>query len=157
MTKKKQKRLMLIGRSEAGKTTLTQALLERPIEYEKTQSISMDSMLIDTPGEYIQTKQLGTALAIYSYEADVIGLLLSATEPYSLFSPNITCMTTKDVVGIVTKIDHERANVDAAEKWLRLAGCKTVFKVNSHANVGVDEIKEYMGWILPNKEKQRKK
>jgi len=138
---------MLIGRSEAGKTTLTQALRQKPIEYEKTQAISMDSMLIDTPGEYIQTRHLGTALAIYSYEADVIGLLLSATEPFSLFSPNITCMTTKEVVGIVTKIDHEKANVDAAEKWLRLAGCKKVFKVNSHANVGVDEIKEYMGWI----------
>lgn len=138
---------MLVGRSEAGKTTLTQALMQKPIEYEKTQAISMDSMLIDTPGEYIQTRHLGTALAIYSYEADVIGLLLSATEPFSLFSPNITCMTTKEVVGIVTKIDHEKANVDAAEKWLRLAGCKKVFKVNSHANVGVDEIKEYMGWI----------
>lgn len=147
MIKRKKRRLMLVGRSEAGKTTLTQALMQKPIEYEKTQAISMDSMLIDTPGEYIQTRHLGTALAIYSYEADVIGLLLSATEPFSLFSPNITCMTTKEVVGIVTKIDHEKANVDAAEKWLRLAGCKKVFKVNSHANVGVDEIKEYMGWI----------
>jgi len=147
MIKRKKRRLMLVGRSEAGKTTLTQALRQKPIEYEKTQAISMDSMLIDTPGEYIQTRHLGTALAIYSYEADVIGLLLSATEPFSLFSPNITCMTTKEVVGIVTKIDHEKANVDAAEKWLRLAGCKKVFKVNSHANVGVDEIKEYMGWI----------
>lgn len=144
---KKKKRLMLVGRSEAGKTTLTQALEHRKIGYEKTQAISMNSMLIDTPGEYIQTKQLGTALAIYSYEADVIGLLLSATEPFSLFSPNITCMTTKEVVGIVTKIDHKNANVQNAEKWLRLAGCKKVFKVNSLANQGIDEIKEYMGWI----------
>ncbi len=144
---KTKKRLMLIGRSEAGKTTLTQALEHRSIEYEKTQAISMNSMLIDTPGEYIQTKNLGTALAIYSYEADVIGLLLSATEPYSLFSPNITCMTTKEVVGIVTKIDHKNANVQSAEKWLRLAGCKKIFKVNSLANQGIDEIKEYMGWI----------
>jgi len=144
--KKKEKRLILIGRSEAGKTTLTQALMHRPIEYEKTQAISMDSMLIDTPGEYIQTKNLGTALAIYSYEADIIGLLLSATEPYSLFSPNITCMTPKEVVGIITKIDHKNANVHAAEKWLRLAGCKKIFKVNSHANQGIDEIIEYMGW-----------
>jgi len=143
---KKKRRLMLIGRSEAGKTTLTQALMERPIEYEKTQAISMDSMLIDTPGEYIQTKHLGTALAIYSYEADVIGLLLSATEPFSLFSPNITCMTTKEVVGIVTKIDHKNAHAENAEKWLRLAGCKKVFKVNSLASEGIEEIREYMGW-----------
>jgi len=142
-----KKRLMLIGRSEAGKTTLTQALRQKPIEYEKTQAISMDELLIDTPGEYIQTKNFGTALAIYSYEADVIGLLLGADEPYSLYSPCITNMTTKEVIGIITKIDHKNANVYMAEKWLRLAGCKKIFKVNSLANEGVDEIKSYLGWF----------
>ncbi len=143
---KKERRLMLIGRSEAGKTTLSQALLGKEIGYEKTQSISMNSKLIDTPGEYIQTKNMGTALAIYSYEADVIGLLLSATEPFSLFSPNITCMTTKEVIGIITKADHKNANVDNAEKWLKLAGCKKIFKVNSLLNEGIDELKNYLGW-----------
>ena len=96
----KPKRLILIGRSGSGKTTLTQALLGRPLEYEKTQSVSMNSLIIDTPGEYIETKNFGTALAIYSYEADIVGLLIGANEPYSLFSPNITCMTTKEVIGI---------------------------------------------------------
>ncbi len=138
---------MLIGRSEAGKTTLTQALRGVPIEYEKTQAISMNSLLIDTPGEYIQTKNFGTAIAIYSYEADVIGLLLSADEPYSLYSPCITCMTTKEVIGIITKIDHKNANVQNAENWLKLAGCKKIFKVNSLANQGVDDIKRHLGWI----------
>lgn len=144
---REKKRLMLIGRSEAGKTTLTQALTQRPIEYEKTQAISMNSLLIDTPGEYIQTKNFGTAIAIYSYEADVIGLLLSADEPYSLYSPCITCMTTKEVIGIITKIDHKNANVQNAEKWLKLAGCKKIFKVNSLANQGIDDIRAHLGWI----------
>lgn len=144
---KKKKRLMLIGRSEAGKTTLTQALRQKPIEYEKTQSVSMDDLLIDTPGEYIQTKNLGTALAIYSYEADVIALLLGADEPYSLYSPCITNMTTKEVIGIITKIDHKNANITNAEKWLKLAGCKKIFRVNSLANQGIDQIKQHLGWI----------
>ena len=142
-----KKRLMLIGRSEAGKTTLTQALRQKPIEYEKTQSVNMDDMLIDTPGEYIQSKNFGTALAIYSYEADVIALLLAADEPYSLYSPCITNMTTKEVIGIITKIDHKNANVSNAEKWLKLAGCKKIFKVNSLASQGIDEIRAHLGWI----------
>lgn len=140
------KKLMLIGRSEAGKTTLTQALLNRPVKYEKTQSVNIRDMIIDTPGEYIQTKNFGTALAIYSYEADVIGLLLSADEQFSLYSPNITCMTTKDVIGIITKADVENADVKRAEKWLRLAGCKNVFTVNSLNNDGIDAVKKYLGW-----------
>lgn len=148
---------MLIGRSEAGKTTLTQALRQRPIEYEKTQAVSMDDLLIDTPGEYIQTKNFGTALAIYSYEADVIALLLSATEPYSLYSPNITCMTTKEVIGIITKVDHKNANIQNAEKWLKLAGCKKIFMVNSLANQGIDEIKAHLGWLETKTNKNKEK
>lgn len=145
--RRKEKRIMLIGRSGAGKTTLRQALSGKSTEYEKTQAVSMDSRIIDTPGEYIQTKNLGTALAIYSYEADIIGLMLSATEPYSLFSPNITCMTEKEVIGIITQKDKENAKPENAEKWLRLAGCKKIFTVNSLTGEGIDELKAYLGWI----------
>lgn len=140
------KRLMLIGRSGAGKTTLTQALLNRPIGYEKTQTVSMEKLVIDTPGEYIQTKNFGTALAIYSYEADIVGLVISATEPYSLFSPNITCMTEKEVIGIITKAACPGANVENARKRLELAGCKKIFAADSIENIGIDEIQIYMGW-----------
>ena len=145
--RRKEKRIMLIGRSGAGKTTLCQALSGKSTEYEKTQAVSMDSRIIDTPGEYIQTKNLGTALAIYSYEADIIGLLISATEPYSLFSPNITCMTEKEVIGSITQKDKENAKPENAEKWLRLAGCKKIFTVNSLTGEGIDELKAYLGWI----------
>lgn len=140
------KRIMFIGRSGAGKTTLRQALSGKTVGYEKTQAVSMDDRIIDTPGEYIQTKNLGTALAIYSYEADIIGLLASSTEPYSLFSPNITCMTTKEVIGIITQIDKENARADNAESWLKLAGSKKIFKVNSLTGEGVEELKKYLGW-----------
>ncbi len=157
MIKRKHKRLLLIGRSEAGKTTLTQALKGEAIGYAKTQSVSMDDLLIDTPGEYIQTRHLGTALAIYSYEADIIGLLLSATEPYSLYSPCITCMTPKEVIGIVTKIDKENANVKRAENWLRLAGCKKIFFVNSCASQGIAELRDYLGWNTENNKSTEKK
>ena len=78
------KKIILIGRSEAGKTTLTQALKGEKIQYHKTQYVNNFDVIIDTPGEYAQTAHLGRALALYTYEAQVVGLLLAATEPYSL-------------------------------------------------------------------------
>ena len=81
------RKIIFIGRSEAGKTTLTQALKGEHITYQKTQYVNNYDVIIDTPGEYAETKTLGGALAVYSYEADVVGLLLSATEPYSLYPP----------------------------------------------------------------------
>ena len=138
------KKIILIGRSEAGKTTLTQVLKGNKVQYHKTQYVNYHDIIIDTPGEYIQTKELGWALAIYSYEADVIGLLMSATEPFSLYSPNCVCPATRPVIGIVTKIDHEEANPDRAAEWLRLAGCKEIFFVSAKMNIGVDKLLEYL-------------
>lgn len=138
------KKIILMGRSEAGKTTLTQALRGETITYKKTQYINYFDVIIDTPGEYAQTAKLGRALALYSYEADVVGLLLSATEPYSLYPPCITCMVNRDVIGIVTKIDQNGGNPGRAAKWLKLSGCKKIFFVNSKGNEGVAEILEYL-------------
>ena len=89
------KKIILIGRSEAGKTTLKQVLRGEAVEYAKTQSINYYDIVVDTPGEYIQTRHLGGALAVYSYESDVIGLLASATEPFSLFGPAIAATATR--------------------------------------------------------------
>lgn len=155
------KKIILIGRSECGKTTLTQALKGDCIEYHKTQYVNYFDVIIDTPGEYVQTHGLGSALAVYSYEADVVGLLISSIEPYSLFPPNITCMANRDVIGIVTKIDERKANPERAERWLRLAGCKKIFFVNSKDQDGIPAILEYLkedGDLLPweKDEKQQK-
>ena len=46
------KKIILIGRSECGKTTLTQALKGEKIHYHKTQYVNRFDVIIDTPGEY---------------------------------------------------------------------------------------------------------
>lgn len=138
------KKIILIGRSGAGKTTLTQAMKGEEIKYHKTQYVNYFECIIDTPGEYAQTHELGYALALYSYEADVVGLLLSATEPYSLYPPNITCMVNREVVGIVTQINEPKADPERAARWLRLSGCKKIFYVDSTVGTGVPDILSYL-------------
>lgn len=138
------KKIVLIGRSEAGKTTLTQALRGEKITYHKTQYVNNLDVIIDTPGEYAQTKGLGHALALYTYEADVVGLLVAATEPYSLYPPCSTVMANREVIGIVTKIDVEGADIEQAERWLKLAGCEKIFFVNAKKGRGVPALLEYL-------------
>ena len=133
-----------MGRSGSGKTTLTQVLRGEKISYDKTQYIKFENTLIDTPGEYAQTHHLGRALALYSYEADMVGLLISATEDYSLFPPCVTCMVNREVIGIVTKAQKEGAKPERAENWLRLSGCKKVFCIDSVTGYGVNELIEYL-------------
>ncbi len=137
------KRLILMGRSGVGKTTLAQALKGEQVEYKKTQSISYENeFLIDTPGEYAENHDLGAALCLYAYEADVVALLVAADEQYSLFPPCITCMVNRDVIGIVTK--KNCGNPQRAENWLRLSGCKNVFWVDSKTKEGINEVINYL-------------
>ena len=60
------RKLILIGRSEAGKSTLIQALRNEDIQYDKTQSVDYTGSIIDTPGEHAETSPPGGALAVFS-------------------------------------------------------------------------------------------
>ncbi len=151
------KKIIFIGRSECGKTTLRQALKGDKISYHKTQYVNHYDVLIDTPGEYCETKGLGAALAMYAFEAQVVGLVISATEPYSLYSPAITPLANRPVIGIITKVDSPYANVARAKAWLELAGCEEIFEVSSITGEGVWQILEYLredGDIMPWEEKK---
>ena len=131
------RKIMFVGRSESGKTTIMQAMKGKPITYHKTQYVNNFDVIIDTPGEYAETKQLSGALAVYGCEADVIGLLMSAIEPFSLYPPNIVSVSNREVVGVVTKCDHWAANPELAAEWLRLAG---IAEILSYLKEPVDKL-----------------
>ena len=136
------KKLILMGRVAAGKTTLMQRLKGEQISYCKTQYVHYTDTIIDTPGEYAENGELAVALALYTYEADVVGLLINATEDYSMYPPCVTCMVNREVIGIVTQCND--GNPDRAENWLRLAGCERVFRVDSVTGDGIPELLDYL-------------
>ena len=138
------KKIILIGRVAAGKTTLTQALRGEEIHYYKTQYINYMDTVIDTPGEYTEVHRLSAALALYAYEADIVGFVISANEPFCIFPPNCTCLVNREVIGIISGIDKPDANIPQAERWLRNTGCTKLFYVSSHTGEGLNSIIDYL-------------
>ncbi len=136
------KKTLLVGRHGVGKTTLKQVLRGEKPMYVKTQSMEYGDWLIDSPGEYAEVHGLNAALAIYSYEAEVVAMLISSDDDYSLFPPNCASMINRDVIGVVTKID--RGSPGRAENWLRLSGCKRIFLVDSISGKGIRKLKSYL-------------
>lgn len=59
------KKIFLMGRSEAGKTSLTQALRGEELHYIKTQYTNTDEDTIDSPGEYAESKRFSVGLACF--------------------------------------------------------------------------------------------
>ena len=113
------KKLFLMGRSEAGKTSLTQILSGEELHYHKTQYTNTGTDIIDSPGEYSETKRCGLGLACFSFEADVLALLMAADEPFSVFEANCQCFTNRPLIGIITKIDSPYANVPMVSNLTR--------------------------------------
>lgn len=143
------KKMFLMGRSEAGKTSLTQALRGEELHYVKTQYTSSDDDTIDSPGEYAESKHFSVGLACFSFEADVVAIVQAADEPYSLFSPSLRSFILRPLIGIVTKIDSPCANIPMVRQWLLNAGCERIFLINNVTREGVGELMEYLEEDLP--------
>ena len=86
-----------MGRVAAGKTTLMQRLKGEQISYCKTQYVYYTDTIIDTPGEYTENGELAAALALYTYEADIVGLLIASDYPYNPFPPCCTSSCNREV------------------------------------------------------------
>lgn len=138
------KKLFLMGRSEAGKTSLTQALKGEELHYIKTQYTNTDDDTIDSPGEYAESKRFSVGLACFSFEADVVAIVQAADEPFSLFGSSSRCFIQRPLIGIITKTDSPYANVPMVRQWLTEAGCERIFEVNNVTRDGIHELLEYL-------------
>ena len=138
------KKLFLMGRSEAGKTSLTQALKGEELHYVKTQYTTTDDNTIDSPGEYAESKRFSVGLACFSFEADVVAIVQAADEPFNLFSASLRSFILRPLIGVITKIDSPYANIDMVKQWMINSGCERIFMINNTTREGVDELLEYL-------------
>ena len=123
------KKIMLIGRTSCGKTTLTQKLMNEEVKYKKTQAVTYKSKIIDTPGEYVENKMYYKSLLVLSADAKIIVLVQSAIDGATLFPPKFSTMfPKKEVIGLVTKIDLADADIEREDRFVWNKKSKERFK-----------------------------
>ena len=143
------KKLFLMGRSEAGKTSLTQALKGEELHYVKTQYTTTEDNTIDSPGEYAESKRFSVGLACFSFEADVVAIVQAADEPFNLFSASLRSFILRPLIGVITKIDSPYANIEMVKQWMINTGCERIFMINNTTREGIDELLEYLEEDFP--------
>lgn len=139
-------KIIFIGKTGSGKTTLCQKLNELEFAYKKTQSVEVYDNAIDTPGEYIENRRLYSALIITAADAEVIGLINDCTEEESYLPPAFGSAFCKEVIGIVTKINkvQDPKRVECAVKNLQDAGASKIFKIDTIDGDGVLDLLGYL-------------
>ena len=133
------KKMIFMGKSGSGKTTLIEAIRGQELVYRKTQYIDYSDALMDAEGN-----DLGGALAVYSYEADVVALVVAATDEFCIFPPACAPVANRPVVGVITKCDAPDARPDLAEMRLLLCGCEKIFHTSAKTGKGIDELRAYL-------------
>lgn len=141
------KRIMLIGQSQCGKTSLLQRLQGEPMQYQKTQALGYFDCAIDTPGEYLENRCLYSALITTSCDADIIALVQSADcQQGFFFAPMFATAFNKPVIGIITKADtaKDEAALSFATNQLRQAGAEYLFVTSSITGDGISPLLDYL-------------
>ena len=142
----KPKRIILIGRSVAGKTTLCQYIRHEDLKYHKTQTVQViNGNMIDTPGEYLERTYLRGALTVTAADADVIVLVQQADEGGTMFPPGYSSTFAKPCIGVVTKSDlADEKQIGDARRYLATAGAKEIFVTSSYEGTGFEELLAYL-------------
>lgn len=134
-------KIMLIGKTGSGKTTLIQRLEGREVNYQKTQMVSYSDRYIDTPGEYLENKMMLRNLLISSSDVEKVVLIQSGDDTQTLFPPSISTMFMgKTVLGVVTKMDKIQ-DAKICEEWLKLAGAEKIFHIGFDDEEELNELK----------------
>ncbi|SIR25611.1 EutP/PduV family microcompartment system protein [Domibacillus enclensis] len=114
-------RVMLVGSVGAGKSTLTNALLGKETPAFKTQSLSYDDWIVDTPGEYTENPMFYKNIMATSLEVTHVLYLQDATGDKMIFPPQFSSGIPKLPIGVVTKSDHPDAKVAEGLEKLKQA------------------------------------
>ncbi|GAB6170183.1 EutP/PduV family microcompartment system protein [Clostridium carnis] len=140
------KKVIFIGKSGCGKTSLCQKLHGEEVKYKKTQSVEMFINSIDTPGEYLENRSYYSALIVTSVDAEIIALVQECGDIETKIPPAFSCTFGKEVIGIITKIDKltTDSNIDIIENQLIMSGVKKIFKISIITEEGLPELIEYL-------------
>lgn len=112
-------RAMLIGAIGAGKSTLTNSLLGKVVPAVKTQTLVYYDWMVDTPGEYTENPYFYKNIMATALEVTHVFYLQDATNGKMIFPPGFSMGFSKLPIGVITKSDHQDANLERSIEMIR--------------------------------------
>lgn len=141
----RKKRVMVIGPTNSGKTTLVNALNDYDGPLRKTQDVIYGKNTIDVPGSYIENAWMYKHLIATSQDASHVLILVDQSRCANVYSPGFAKVFRCPVIGVITKTDLMTENEDLCFEQLRQIGIPApYYKISAPSGAGIGALREYL-------------
>ncbi|QOX64048.1 ethanolamine utilization protein EutP [Anoxybacterium hadale] len=142
-----KRRIMLIGNSRVGKSSLANCINSENLEVMKSQAISYGKNTIDTPGEYLESPMMHKYIISASQDADAVLFVQSFDQPIFSFPPNFAQVFNCPKIGVITKADLKEKRHELrllSDNFKQMGVAEPYFITSSHTKSGIEELKKYL-------------
>lgn len=147
----RKKRMMIIGISNSGKTSLVNALDDESRTGKATQDVIYGGKTIDVPGAFIENASMYKNIITLAQDAWCILMVLDQSNCTEVYSPGFAKLFRCPVVGVITKCDLKADNEHICISQFKKIGVEApYFSTCTRTDKGIEELKEYLSMIERN-------
>lgn len=142
-----RKRIMIMGPTGSGKTTLCRRFNGQDGSLRKTQDMIFGKYTIDVPGSYLDCPWMYKHLiSAAQNNASQVVMLVDATNRQEVYSPGFAKAFACPVTGVVTKCSPEDSRAKKCEAQLKKTGVNEPwFYISSiDDEAGIEKLKDYL-------------
>ncbi|MBS5823092.1 MAG: ethanolamine utilization protein EutP [Clostridium argentinense] len=141
----RKKRIMVIGTSRSGKTSIVNALNDYDGPLRRTPDLIYSKNTIDVPGSYIENAWMYKHLIALSQDASHVLILVDQSNCTEVYSPGFAKAFTCPVIGVITKCDINPENEEKCLRQLKVIGIsEPYFHISFPMEIGIDALKKYL-------------
>lgn len=141
----RKKRIMIIGPTNCGKTTLVNALNDYEGPVRKTQDLIYGLNTMDVPGAYVENVWMYKHLISAAQDASHVLILVDQSKISEVYSPGFAKVFRCPVIGIISKSDLLPENEEYCIQQLRRIGVtEPYYKISSQDGTEIDALKKYL-------------
>ncbi|AKN32821.1 EutP/PduV family GTP-binding protein [Clostridium carboxidivorans P7] len=146
----RKKRIMVIGPSRCGKTTLVNALNDYDGPLRRTPDLIYGKNTIDVPGAYIENAWMYKHIIAAAQDAAYVLILVDQSNCTEIYSPGFAKLFRCPVIGVITKCDVMPENEEKCVRQLKNIGIlEPHFHISFKVGTGIDALKEYLSDEYP--------